>query len=345
MTITRLKQAGGEFDAANGANLLAGYEWDSQSANFHVSSNNPKSGTYSYNPAGSTDYAQWNVNTSQLRTAGHWMATAAAGPASIMYNIRLLDAQNNVLVGVGFLNNDLKLYIGGSVQATATSLWVQNQYRHIGLDVKIDASAGWANVYIDGVLVASFSGATGSNPVTQVRWGGAANSAYGNYLDDLYLDDSTGESAPAALADRRFVPLYPNANGTYSEGTGSDGNKVDNYLLVDDHSAANGDTDYVEATALDQRETYNLTTTTIPNGWAVAAVIPIITVEKTDAVVDTKAALMLRYNGTDWQGADQSLPSAYGNRWEQRTTQPDGSAWTQAAIDGLEAGFRGRGTF
>lgn len=348
MTITRLRQAGAEFDAGNINTPIAGLEWDyinNPSSSVLITNSNPKSGIYCYrfSTNSSANFLEWSpLSTLQLRTAAHFFATAAAGPASLIYLAQILDASNNILVGIGFLNNDLKLYVGGVLWATVANVYKQNVYQHIGIGLKIDASAGWANVYIDGVLVASFAGNTGTATITKVHWLGIV--AYTN-LDDLYLDDTTGEAAPAIVPDRRFVGIYPNANGNYSEDTGSDGNSTDNYLLVDDHSPHDGDTTHVEATALDQRDTYNLTTTTIPTGWSTAAVIPMAVVKKTDAGADTQVAMMLRENGVDWEGAAQTLSTGYISKWDRCTLRPDGSAWTQAAIDALEAGFRGKGTF
>lgn len=53
-----------------------------------------------------------------------------------------------------------------------------------------------------------------------------------------------------------ITSIAPNANGTNSQLTGSDGNSVDNYLLVDERVTVASPAEYVDATAADQKDTY-----------------------------------------------------------------------------------------
>jgi hypothetical protein len=52
------------------------------------------------------------------------------------------------------------------------------------------------------------------------------------------------------------IGIPPNANGTTSGLTGSDGNSTDNYLLVDERATTSTPTTYVDATAANQKDTY-----------------------------------------------------------------------------------------
>ena len=58
-------------------------------------------------------------------------------------------------------------------------------------------------------------------------------------VDDIYC--IYGEPNESFLGDVVVETVYPNANGAYSEWRGSDGNFVDNYLLVDENPVSGSD--------------------------------------------------------------------------------------------------------
>jgi len=220
---------------------------------------------------------------------------------------------------------------------------------HIGLDVKIDLTSGWAVVYIDGIEVMRYEGDTGNADINTFRLGKLTGEG-GNvpsytYMDDIFVDDTTGQGAAAPVPDRRFYPITPNGAGAYNHGIGSDGNSVDNHLLVDDRPH-NSDTDYVYMDTLDQKELNLMTTYTPPTGFTFAALIPFVYAKKTDAEVDTQLApLLYTTSGSDLLGTAQALPTSYGWIWERFTTKPGGGAWDQAGINDVQVGFQGKGTF
>ena len=341
MTITRVWQAGlesngmsshtSEFSAISGTDIT-------------TSSTYAKTGTYSMRINGA-DYADVAVpSTSQLRSGLHargFTLLSNSNPANIL-NFRSATA---ALVGIRVKNDTtLALVIGATEQDTFAFASPTSEFAHFGLDVKLDASAGWAVAYINGVEVMRFEGNTGATPAINVRYGDTTNSLAITYYDDLFIDDTSGEAAAAPVADRRFYAITPNGNGTYSEGVGSDGNSTDNYLLVDDRPH-NSDTDYIILDAVDEKETYAMTTVTPPSGFTFAALIPFVYAKKTDAEVATKLAPLLRLSGTDLEGAAVDMPTSYGWLWKRFTTKPGGGAWTQADIDAVEVGYQGEGIF
>jgi len=340
MTITRLWQAGFE---SNGTSSHTG-EFSAVTGGT-VSSTYAKSGTYSFRTS-ITDHGDVIVNTSQLRTGFHargFKLISNSYPASI---VACRTATANLVAFKVKNTSTLALVIGTTEQVTFAFASPTTEFKHFGLDVKIDASAGWAVAYIDGIEVMRYEGNTGNAAIVNVRYGEATD-GFGNdytYYDDCLIDDTTGEAAAAPVPDRRFYPLTPNGNGTYSEGAGSDGNSTDNYLLVDDRPH-NSDTDYVVLSAADQRETYAMTTATLPTGFTFAALIPYVYARKTDAEVATQLALLLRGGSTDAEGTAQNLATSYAWLWERFTTKPGGGAWTQSDIDAIEAGYQGEGTF
>lgn len=342
MTITRLWQAGLESDGTN--SHLGEFSSVSSSVNVTTSSTYAKSGTYSLRFPVGNDYATQLIGSSQARTGFHVRGLELITDLLPAYIVAFRTTAN--LVGIRVKNSTtLALWVGATEQDTYAFATPTSDFNHFGLDVKVDATAGWAVAYIDGVEVMRFEGNTGSDAITSVRYGDAINGfkAY-TYCDDLLIDDTTGETAAAPVPDRRFEPLTPNGNGTYSEGTGSDGNSTDNYLLVDDRPH-NSDTDYIELDTADERELYTVTTTSPPAGFIFAALIPFAYAKKTDGAVATQLAPLLRLGSVDLEGTAQNLSTSYAMVWERFAAKPGGGAWTQTDIDAVEVGYQGEGTF
>jgi hypothetical protein len=255
-------------------------------------------------------------------------------------------ASTTLLARIHNTGSDLTLEVGGTSRAYAVGALPTTAFAHFGVSVKINSSAGWITIYKDGVAILTYSGNTGNADMVLTRFGTPDQSITYTYYDDLYIDDTTGEAAAATVPDRRFAYVLPNADGNYSQCAGSDGNSVNNSLLVDEQPH-NSETDYVEATALDQKDTYNMATITLPTGNSIAAVIPYAYARKTDAAAATLITNTIRTGGVDLNGADQALASAYGiPLWTRFVKQADGATdWNQAALDALEVGFVGRGAF
>jgi hypothetical protein len=334
MTITRRWQSGAEADAT-GADES---EWTRE--DLATSTVRVKTGTYSF----SGNYGERDVPaTRQLRVAMH--ACPAGSPSGTPYIFSVRTGITTVLLGVWAKDAaTLALMVNGVEQDTCAFNSNADIFFHLGLDVKIDSGAGWAVFYIDGAEAMRFEGNTGNNDISTVRIGAQTLNTLLIYRDDLYIDDLTSQGAAAPCPDRRFPYVTPNGAGYHKEGLGSDGNNTDNHLLVDD-APHDSDTTYVVLDAADERETNQMTTYTLPTGFAIAAVIPVIFAKKTDAEIDTQLAPLLRYDSTDLEGAAVALGSSYTMQWERFTTKPGGGAWDQAALDGLEIGYQGEGTF
>jgi len=242
----------------------------------------------------------------------------------------------------------LAVYVnaGASSDSIASGVLIENQWHHMGIDFKRDAAAGWMKVYVDGLETLSIVGNTGASAIDALRFGTSSAGRYWTtlpYYDDLYIDDTTGEAA-APVPDLRFEFISPNGAGNYSVWDPFPGTGEANWQDVDERPN-DGDTTYVEAQVLNERDSYAMTTYTMAAGWAIQAVLPTAIAKKTDAVVDTELALMTRQGGVDDDGVDQDLPSSYGLLWDRFTTDPGGGAWSQADLDSVECGVRGRGTF
>lgn len=213
----------------------------------------------------------------------------------------------------------------------------RNTWMHIGVDVKIDGAAGWVQVYRDGNLIINFSGDTndGGANFNRLYWGSSTGSVWTTTMvDDCYWDNTAGEGAGAAPPDLRFQYILPNGDGNYSNWTGSDGNSVNNSLLVDELPPSS--TDYVSVTTQPVTDSYALADYTPTPGATVAAVIPTAMALKDLAGTTLKLALGTRLSATDVVGTAQALTTGYLRYWERQTTKPGGGAWTESDVDSAE---------
>lgn len=152
------------------------------------------------------------------------------------------------------------------------------------------------------------------------------------YLDDLYVcRGDTGDF----LGDVRIESLVPTGNGNYSQGTGSDGNSTDNYLLVDE-TDPNEDTDYVSFDTAAEKDSYALANMTQTAG-TVYGVGSMIRARKDDGGTRTMRPLF-RLSGTDQAGTAFTLSTSYLYWKEFFTTKPGGGAYAVADVNNLEGG-------
>jgi hypothetical protein len=148
--------------------------------------------------------------------------------------------------------------------------------------------------------------------------------------DAVYPDDFLGHY--------RYGVLDPNANGANNDLAGSDGNSVDNYLLVDDPAENDGDTTYVQSATVTDKDTYgmeNLPSTPL----SIVAVCPLIIAKKTDA--GTRGVTpVIRSGGTDYQAATEHfLGTSYATYKQAVFEDPDtATAWDETGVNAMEVG-------
>jgi len=345
MAITRLWQTGLELGVIN---EFSGSYFNGGGG---VTSVGPKTGTYCLqgNSAGGGAYAQvfWILPaTRQIRTGFYWNPASLAGTTEIDI-VQIKTSAGTVLVrleatGSGAGNN-LIIDVAGVNQDVIAGASGGSDYMHIGVDVKIHASAGWVVVYKDGVEILRFEGNTGNADIESIFYGHDIAAGVIMKFDDFYVDDTTGEAAAAAVPSVYFQYITPNGNGFYNGNwSGSDGNSVDNYLLVDEIPPGS-DTDYVQTTVVDELESFAMTTFTLAAGQEIQAMIPVAYCRKTG--ITEQIALGTRLSGVDLIGSDQTPSQSYSPRLERQTTKPGGGAWNQAALDGVEFVEKARGSF
>lgn len=344
MTITRLWQAGAEFN-----NPLVEFTTRDNTA-FTTSSSKARTGTYSIRTQSNRHGTQVLATTyTQLRLGffvNHNGATAGDSPS--LFQLR---NGSTVVVDVRWDgdNSTLQLYVGATEQDTALSAaFAQTDtWLHVGIDCNIASSGGWVVVYLDGVEVLSYTGATdgGAASIDTLIIGSPRSFQYWEtyiYYDDLYIDNLSGEANAAVVPDYRFVPITPNGNGSSSQWVGNDADSTDNYLLVDE-IPPDGDTTYVETDIGGHSDEYEMSDVSVPSGYEISAVIPMAYAKKLNAggSLNLKVKTRTTVGGSPYTATSSAmaLGTDYTLIWERRALRPDGGAWDETTVNVAEIGM------
>lgn len=227
---------------------------------------------------------------------------------------------------------------GSTVLGTSTSTFSQNVFRYVEWLATIHPSAGVVKVWIDGILEINLSSqntrSSANSSCDQMRF-----TAQNCIIDDFVILDTTG-SAPNNdhIGDVRVQALLPNGDGNSSQWVGSDGNSVNNSLLVDETSPPNGDTDYVTSGTIGDKDTYaygNLT----PTSGTVFGVQITPYMRKDDAGVRSVVSVA-RLAGVEADGPVKPLSTSYAYLFDMRETAPGGAVWTVADVNAAEFGAK-----
>ena len=335
MTIERIRQTGAEL--GNLTEIDGKYTYGS--GTFAASTDYAYTDTYSYKcDVGSLYYTYGYLNftsISQVRI-GLWMRLQSM--ISTSFPIIKVMSGGADLAELYCNNASSTLYVNNTSRDTGGSYY--QAWHHVGFDIKT-GSPGWVYVYRDGILDMTWDGTVTGNS-TQLRIGKYGSNFYQLvYFDDIYIDSAVGEASPASLPMLKFYYVSPNGNGNYSQWTGSDGNSVDNYQLVDEIPPSTSD--FVESKATDEYDSYAMDSITLADGELVRAVIPTAEIKRNGT--SEEIALGTRYSSTDSVGSDQVPGAAYDWYFERQTTKPGGGDWEQTSLDGMELLLKSRGTY
>lgn len=234
---------------------------------------------------------------------------------------------------------------GTTVLGTSTFALSVNTWYYLEFKVVIHDTNGEVQFRRDGVLDATLDltgVVTSSAALTTwnaIKLGAVSRNTTTNwYYDDLYVCDGSGSKNNDFLGDLTGSWLPPTAEGNTVDGTPSTG--TDNSALVDE-SAANGDTDYVTLSAVDDKDTYVLTDHPTPGATVVAVQIPVWS-KKTDSGTALVTGVM-RLGGTDYDHpTPQAPPSDYRCLVFPFEVSPvdDVTDLTTTDIDNMEIGMK-----
>jgi hypothetical protein len=233
----------------------------------------------------------------------------------------------------------LQVYVAGTSRITSTILLLPYVWYLIELHCFTDA-AGIVELKIEGVSQGSWSGNTGSTNLYEFIFQAYSNCCY--YTDDFAIN-TTGGSAPdnTWVADGHFIALVPNADGDSSQWTGSDGNQVNNYQMVDD-TPYNSDTDYIVDSTSTHVDEYNLPSMT---AWLPGQTVRHVYAEgraRIESADGSTVAVGIKASATEDFATTTALTTSYAKvLGTLHLTNPGtGLAFTEADITALQVGAK-----
>jgi len=228
---------------------------------------------------------------------------------------------------------------GAPTPAYSCGSFTVDTWHYVEITALIHNSAGAIKIKIDGVQTLDVSGIDTQNSATAPTAGNNAILKFeATVSKDLWIDDLVMAEASSTtlefLGEVAILPGRPDSSVT-SDMTGSDGNQVNNHLLVDEDPPDTAD--YVESATVGHKDTYG-TDLAIASGTTILGVAVKSYALKDDGGARTMG-LYIKENATADTSAGKGLstsPAIISEIWE---VNPDtSSAWTVTAVNAAEIG-------
>lgn len=266
--------------------------------------------------------------------AGISQCIALTTSAEVPHGSVNLDYQGNLYATDAASNNVL-------IKVLTIGTWY-----YVELQITVgNAGVGVQKIWVDGVLI--------YDDQTRDYQGGAVTTtemiiiACGSpsiEVDDIYVTNGAGAVNNSNLGDVRVSLARPNGNGSSSQGVGSDGNSVDNYLLVDEAQIAfdTVDDDYVDLVNDNDKDLYTFEDFTGNIDTVYGVCVNAYAIKSDNGV--RNMALVVRTSGVELDSADKAMNSDDADLiFACFDTQADGStAWTKTALNAAEFGVKAR---
>lgn len=214
--------------------------------------------------------------------------------------------------------------------------WVRLEYQ-VKMTGRVNNQdvAGYQELWINGISMGRTVGKSGYWDRTPAAVNFNCSGRVVSF-DDIYVTDTVG-AAPynGRLGDIRVEAIVPTGNGSSNQGVGTDGDSVDNYLLVDEIPASSSDNVLISNPG--ERDLYVMSDPTLVG--TVLAVQPHYHAAKTDAGAATlKSVVKVGANETVGAALGLGVTPGYVSG-PILTTAPDSTAWTTAKVAAIELGF------
>jgi hypothetical protein len=236
-----------------------------------------------------------------------------------------------------FCRNGTVLTGGSGTVVLSQTIWYYVEFK---ATISDSISASTCKIRINGTDDSTVSAAQDSKNTSNASADGFFFQANGNahVFDDFYLLDSTGSTNNDFLGDSQVLTVFPDGNGASSSFVGSDGNSVNNYLLVDE-STPNDDTDYVESGTVGERDTY--TFADINSAYTTIYGLQTNFMARKSAVGFRSMAPSLYDGSTYNDGTSAQVFDTYLQITNQYDQNPfTTSAWTPTTVNSMQYGFK-----
>jgi len=233
----------------------------------------------------------------------------------------------------------LKLFRGGELVVNDTMTLILNQWYYIELKVTLHDTTGAYELRINGQTRQSATSTDTKNAGTKttidsIHLSSGISNGDGNF-DDIYVCNGAGATNNTFLGDLAIETLLPDSNGNSSLFVGSDGNSVDNYLLVDE--AAPSTTDYVVGASVGNKDTYTFGNMVRTSG-QVSGVMVSSYANKSDANPRT-IKNVARSGASETLGPSNTLATTWTPHSNVFETDPNGGGvWTIPNVNAAEFG-------
>ena len=335
-----------------------------------VSSNFSMGGTYSMNTLGPDNPGSMPTPSSDEFTCGQWLKSQ--GPFA---DVHIIEAHANEPATENWADvmriiwketeQVLELWaddtgpswIGSAnfvllqtVDLSGTQLQRMMNWAHLSfyVDYQIRFTV---SVYLDGIQIMTYTAGTNwewlTAPDAVTLFRGVSSGLDDTYQDDSYVEDVSGEGDQIPEG-YQFAMTLPDGAGSSTQWTPDAGS---NYARVNEATAPDDDTTYVEDAAAAQLDRYtfgNLTegpATELPF-WGPSA-IPAVYMQSFYRMVDDSEVTDASYDHAIWDGALASTDGPFTDAddfdWHFAESvfplQPDGSAWNLVDFNAWEYGI------
>lgn len=321
------------FEALSGPDLQKKYSPDSNADLIRAATGGRRGG------AGLTTSANGSGLIIPLGTNASTLIIGLAVKAGMSVNGPLLQLRDGttIQIALSYISNfGLRITRSTTTTLASTTEFILPPASFVYIEMKavFHNTAGSIEIRVNGVTVLSYSGDTTSTANAYANRLDITATSSNFMLDDLYVCDGTGTANNDFLGDMRVDTLLPTADGTYSAFTPSTG--TSHYAAVDDMPLDTAD--YVSGTTVGSRDSYVMSDLAMLPGSDIAGVAVFGVFAKDDNGIKN-ATTMLRSGGTNYDGVTFPLSATAKCLGKIYEKNPNGDvAWTESAVNGLEAG-------
>lgn len=311
--------------------------WDSTNS-VSATTTQKRFGNYSFLISSGSGFAIKNVSDlSEFYLRFAFRVTTNTGGSGVIVNFR---HSTTSLAALDFDGGTKKFTIYGqsSLAATVTA----DTWYLIEIYLKIaDAPNGRCVVYVDGIKEIDFTGDTkpGSDAhIDNLYFDNEPRAGGSTYFADIAANDTSnadGKNDNSWCMDGRYEYHPANDNGDVSNWTGSDGDKVNNYALVDEVPA--DASDYVKSSTLGEQDMYKVTS--FDDTGKIVTRIFSEARAKDNAVAGGKIKLGFKSGGTvTLCAADRSLSGSVARVVgdDAKVNPGDSGAWEKSDLDAIQ---------
>ena len=278
---------------------------------------------------GNNGYFQKGVAATSTYTIGFATRMNQFITGTVDYSFQFSSAN----IGVGMNSNQqYYIYSGSTTLATAPNFISVGSWHYLELEVSI-GSSGYANLYVDGLLQASFTGNTGSGTITSIGLGLFGAQDYQHTINHSY-DDVYVSNVATRYGERRVQTQVVTSDVAvqFTPSTGST-----NYNLIDTLPVPASPTANVFASVAGYQDLY--TVAPLANSPSTVSCVQIRVCAAKDNSATKTIAPVMKSGSTTTVGTTYAVTNSYlyyTNIYDQNPATS--SAWTKDTVNALEIG-------